>query len=202
MADGSNQRPGVVVPGFVVSAIVCLMLSVGATVIVMLSLGYKRGESVYDQMKQAKEKQGGPGSASPAGTMPKAFGPDEAAKAKMSQGLGDPRPAQQVVTLIAKLDELTAEAGKLELTAEQQAKVRDQLQALTVPDYLADSVAREHMDAILKVLENHRQTLEAAGFKWPGGTYNPNMRPGPNPFKEGEPAKHLKALLDRFQSKQ
>jgi hypothetical protein len=185
------------IPGFVVSAIVCLMLSVGATVIVMLSLGYKRGETVYDITKEAASKRG-PGSASPAGMRPQAFGPDDAAKAAMSKGIGDPRPSQQVVTLVAKLDELTADAGKLELTDDQRVKVRDQLIALAVPDYLGDSVAKEHMTGILKVLENHRPTLEAAGFKWPAANYNPNVRPNPNPFKEGEPAKHLKSLQERL----
>jgi len=185
------------VPGFVVSSIICLLVSIGATVGVMLFLGYKRGETVYEQQKEAKEKQGQPGGASPAGIRPGAFQGDDA-KAKMSQGVSGPRPAQQAVTLVAKLDELTAEEGKLQLTAEQAAKVREQVLALAVPDFLGDSVAREHLDAILKVLENQRQVLEGAGIKWPGANYNPNVRPEKNPFKEGEPAKHLKALEERL----
>ena len=177
------------------------MLSVGATVIVMLTLGYKRGDTMYDVMKTAKEQQG-KGSASPAGMMPKVFTPEQdAAKAAMSKGLADPRPSVHVVTLVAKLDELTAEPGKLEITDDQAEKMRPQLEALSGPDYLGDSVAREHMDAILKVLQNQQKVIEAAGFKWPAGLFNPNIRPGPNPFKGGEPAMHLKALLDRLKPK-
>jgi len=185
------------VPGFVVSSIICLLVSIGATVGVMLYLGYKRGETVYEQQKEAKAMQGQPGGASPAGIRPGVMEGDDA-KAKMSQGLGDPRPAQQAVALVAKLDELTAEEGKLQLTAEQAAKVREQVLALAVPDFLGDSVAREHLDAMLKVLENQRQVLEGAGIKWPGANYNPNVRPEKNPFKEGEPAKHAKSLEERL----
>src|SRR5215468_1574345 len=111
------------VPGFVVSSIICLLVSIGATVGVMLFLGYKRGETVYEQQKEAKAMQGQPGGASPAGMRPQQFGPQDEGKARMSQGLGDPRPAQQAVMLVTKLDELTVEEGKLQLTAEQAAKV-------------------------------------------------------------------------------
>src|SRR5262245_44228056 len=186
------------VPAFVVSFIICLLVSSGATVMVMLGyFGYKTGETVKDIMTDAMLKKFETGG-NPNQGPPKAAAPKEGPKAEMAKGLRDPRPAVQVVTLIAKLDALTAEANKLQLTDEQRTKVRDQLQPLGDPDFLGDAVAKQHMNAILDALKGHRETLEAAGFKWPSEMYDPNVRPGKNPFKEGEPAQHLKSLQERL----
>src|SRR5262249_37580369 len=191
------ERAPVQVPAFVVSGVVCLLASIGGTIIVMLTLGYKT-ETVYDVMRDAmikKNQSGGGGGGNP---NPMANLKAGGEKGAMAKGLDDPRPIVLLTTLVTKLDTITAEPGKLQLSDDQRAKISEQLSQLTAPEYLADLVARKHLDAILAVLEKERPTLEAAGVKWPGGTYNPNVAPIENPFKAGEAAQHLKSLQERL----
>jgi len=194
-------RAPVQVPAFVVSGLVCFLVSIGGTVVVMLTLGYKT-ETNYDVMADAmakKNKGGGGGGGGGGGDLnPKAVLKAGGEKGAMAKGLDDPRPIVLLTTLITKLDAITAEPGKLQLSDDQCAKIAEQLTQLIATDILADLVARKHLDAILAVLEKERPTLEAAGVKWPGGTYNPNVPPVKNPFKEGEPARHVKSLQDRL----
>jgi len=192
------ERTPMKVPAFVVSGLVCFLVSIGGTVIVLLTLGYKT-ETNYDIMADAMAKKNASGGGAPGGLAPKMFNQAGSEKSKMSKGLEDPRPAVMIVTLIAKLDAITPEPGKLQLSDEQRAKIAEQLPPLAEPEYLGDAVARKHLDAILLVLETERPLLEAAGVKWPGGTYNPNVAPPKNPFKAGEPAQHLQSLQDRLQ---
>lgn len=208
MAKSSGE-----VPAWVVSAIACLLLSSGATVAVMLfALGYKQEESVADIMAEAKSKagQGGPALRGPPGPgqAPEGKGGPPADMAqKLKQALAAPRPSTQVVTLVEKLDVLTVEPGKLELTKDQRAKVVEHLDKLAEPDFLGDIPASDHVKAILSVLlEDQRKTLETAGFHWQDNPFaeasaynNPGAAsPVKNPFKEGEAAKRLKALKDRL----
>ena len=185
------------VPGYIVSAVICLLVSVGATVIVMLSLGYKTGETVREIMQEAWDKKGTGGGGS-AQVSPKGVIEGGNFKAMMAKGLQEPRPVEQVVNLIAKLDALTSDPGTLQLTDEDEATISRALTQLTNDDYLADFVAKQQMDAILRVLGFQRKKLEDAGFKWPSNVYNPNQRPPKNPFKEGEPAQHVKSLTERL----
>jgi hypothetical protein len=136
---------------------------------------------------------GGPGQLDP-----KAVMKDPGPKGQMAKGLLGPRPVESVVQLITKLDDLTADPAKLQLTDEQRAKLVEQLGPLDEPEFLSDFLANQQMDAMLAVLKNQRQILETAGFKWPNAIYDPYQRPPKNPFKEGEAAKHLKSLEDRL----
>jgi hypothetical protein len=200
MAESSGQ-----VPPWVVSGIVCLLLSSGVTVGVMLLLDYKQGETIYDIMAEAKAMQGKEGGGG--GNGQQGRGP-----AKGSGGdvkLRGPRPSAHVVTLVEKLDVLTVEPGKLELTKDERAKVVEALGKLSEPEFLGDIPARDQMKAILNVLKDQRPALEAAGFQWPpeespeaqaAAAYmaEGNAAPVKNPFKEGDAAKRLQALQDRL----
>src|SRR5262249_24814479 len=151
-------RAPVQVPAFVVSGLVCFLVSIGGTVIVMLTLGYKT-ETNYDVMADAMAKKnkgggGGGGDANPMANL-KAGGE----KGAMAKGLDDPRPIVLLTTLITKLDTITAEPGKLQLSDDHCAKIAEQLSQVTATDFLADLVARKHLDAILAVLEKERPTL-------------------------------------------
>jgi hypothetical protein len=183
-----------------VVSLVCLLASAGATVIILLALGYKPGESMYDIMKEAKAKQG-KNSASPGIRPPQQFDAQDPAKAGTSKALSDPRPVDQLVTLIAKLDMLAADPGTLPLTDEDRAKLLEKLPPIAEPDFLADKVAKEHLDALLNVLQDHKVELEKGGIRWPSDIYNPNARPPKNPFKESEAAKHLKSLQEQLKVK-
>jgi hypothetical protein len=192
------------VPNWLVSSIVCLLLSSGVTVAVMLVLGYKRGETNYEIMARAKAMQGKEGGAGQ-GAGAKG-GPQGGMMAKAQSG---PRPSAHIITLVEKLDALTAERGKLPLTKDQRVQLAAQLGKLTETEFLGDNLASDHMKALLSLLKDQRQTLEAAGFQWPAAEESiesqsaaymapGQAKPRKNPFKEGDAAKRLKALLDRL----
>jgi hypothetical protein len=183
------------VPGWIVSAIVCLLLSIGLTIMTMMLMGYKTGETVYERMADAKSymgKNSGIGAPNMQG------GPGEKGPKGDTKSANAARPAGRVVTLIEKLDNLTADPGKLQLTADQRAKILPHLEKLAEPDVLEDAFAQEHMSAILEAIKDQRKELEDAGFQWSSESPIPPITPPQNPFKAGDAAKHLKALQERM----
>jgi hypothetical protein len=61
---------------------------------------------------------------------------------------------------------------------------------------MTEDEAKQKFDALLKVLEPNRATLEAAGYRWPGTPFAPPPEPPPNPFKEPSASGKLKSLRD------
>src|SRR5437764_98251 len=65
---------------------------------------------------------------------------------------------------------------------------------LKVPGVMLGTVG-----ALLELLQNHRDTLEAAGYRWPGQAAGAlPMGDAPNPFHEETNAQHLKGLQQRL----
>ena len=110
-------------------------------------------------------------------------------------GRGGPGPKAQLTTLVTKLDVLTRKPLAVDLTPEQKKQVQEQLAGIDANDALSDDDAKAKLDAILKLVEGHKATLEAAGFRWPtaGAGGMPPQTP-PNPLKVGEGNEHLKSL--------
>jgi hypothetical protein len=107
---------------------------------------------------------------------------------------GPPSPRSQLATLVTKLDQLTREPLTVKLNDEQKAKLGEQLAGLEKMDSISEDEAKKRLDAILDIVKENRETLEAAGFAMSG------RRPpadSPNPFKEGSPLKHLEGLRER-----
>jgi len=183
------------VPAWVVSGVICLLLSIGGTLMYMQFMGYKTGLTIYEIQEESAKNRGG----SPSGTPNmQSYKQLTAPKGKSAKSGVAERPAKYVVTLVEQLDSLTAEPAKLQLTAEQRTIISSALQKLEGPELLEDSVAQEQVMAIVKTLEGNYKVLEEAGFKWPATAEVQPAAAPKNPFKEGEGAKHLKALLDRL----
>lgn len=111
---------------------------------------------------------------------------------------GGARPSSkaQLVSLVSKLDQLTKKPLEVKLTDEQRTKIAKQLEGLDAAEGVSEEEAKKRLDTILAVLESDKDTLEAAGFRWPGD--NPPRTPsGDNPFAEGEAKEHLKQLQER-----
>jgi hypothetical protein len=107
-------------------------------------------------------------------------------------GGGNPfGPKFQLTTLVTKLDLLTKKPLSVELTPDQKKQIQEQLAGLETADTLSNEEAQAKLDALLKVVEGHRATLEAAGFPWPGAAF-PKL--ADNPLKEGPGNDHLKSL--------
>jgi hypothetical protein len=107
--------------------------------------------------------------------------------------------------LVVKIDQLTQKPLHITLTTEQQAKIREQLQGLDDKAELSDEEAKKRLDAILEIVKGNKDTLEAAGYNWPGqmpgGRGGFGQPPAPNPFKEDANAKHLKSLQEQLAKK-
>jgi hypothetical protein len=119
----------------------------------------------------------------------------------MGGGMGGRGPSarNQLAALVAKLDQLTGKPLAVQLSDEQRAKLREQLEGLDAKDELSDDDAKKRLDAVLDIVKDDRETLEAAGYRWPGqqGGFRPPADT-PNPFKEGQNAQHLKSLHEQL----
>jgi hypothetical protein len=121
-------------------------------------------------------------------------------------GMGKgPSAKAQLSALIAKLDALTAKPLAVNLDDEQKKKVQEQLDGLAGLDELAEDEARKRLDGLLDVLKDQRETLSAAGYRWPsekgggfGGGGFGGAKESANPFKDEPGAKHLEALERRL----
>jgi hypothetical protein len=98
-----------------------------------------------------------------------------------------------LVSLVAKLDHLSAQPGKLSMSKEERQKVLQQLQDLGDVKTLSGDDAKKRVDALLDVLKEYREILVAADFPWPG---SPRLH---NPFVEEENRAHLNALRARLE---
>lgn len=109
-----------------------------------------------------------------------------------------PSPKMQLSQLVTKLDILTRESLHVELTPDQKKQIKDLLAGLEAKEAITDEEAKEKFDALIKLLEGNKKTLEDAGYRWPGagagGFGGAGAAPPPNPFSAGDPATHLKTL--------
>jgi hypothetical protein len=208
------------VPAAVVAGVICLGLGIGAGIVLA---GYFQepkkeiaggggGPTEADYAAGKTGGKDGPGGGGKAGFGgPKAGGGPGGGKAgfggpKAGGGPGGPgggggaRSRTQLAQLVGKLDVLTAKPLSITLTPEEKQEVRKILDGLEAKEELTEEEAKEKLDALLKVVEKHSVTLEAAGFNPTGGG---GVRPGgsgggspptANPFKDGTAAAQLKAL--------
>ncbi len=122
-------------------------------------------------------------------------------------GSRGPSAKQRLASLVVKLDLLTdpRKPLSLELTPEQKAAIREQLQGVADPEDLSNQEADKRLSAILGgVLGKDKPLLESTGFLWPGeGPEGPPQAPGAprpprNPFHDKATGQHLKSLEARL----
>lgn len=139
----------------------------------------------------------GAGASPPPGPAAKGTGPTS----------GGPNPKTQLATLVQKLDQLVDHPVNLELGPEARASLRRQLQGVEKFPELTREEAKTRLDAIHELLRDQRPTLEAAGYRWPGGgagggrgMMGPMMGPSdpPNPFQETDGSSALLSLRERL----
>jgi hypothetical protein len=141
--------------------------------------------------------------------------------ASIGGGGGRPQtPKRQLANLVEKLDLVADKPLTVELTEEQRKQVLEQLKGLKDVDDLPEDEAKKRLDALLALLEKHKDTLQAVGFRWPGaggggpggagpggggfggGGGGPGGGGGgqepPNPFKQERDAKALESLESRL----
>jgi hypothetical protein len=105
-----------------------------------------------------------------------------------------------LASFVATLDTLTTKPLEIKLTEEQKAKLASVLKELDPEAELGEEEAGKRLEELLKIVEPQRETLEAAGFRWPGSV-PPFARGTGNPFAEAANKEHLKKLGDRVKQK-
>jgi hypothetical protein len=194
-------------PAIIASSIGCLAAGAALAILGMGALGYERQGS--------SEASAAPGTGAGGGGGMGMMGGDGGGDIMMGGAMGGPPPTKvQLQNLVTKLDQLTQKALLVELNEEQKKKVLEQLQGLAEKEKLTDEDAKKRLDALLDILESQKDTLVAAGYRWPRarvGFFAAGFGRGPlafgrelpdqNPFKDerGDPLKSLQKRLAKPQ---
>jgi hypothetical protein len=196
------------VPAIVVASVIFFALGIGAGVL---------GQTFYAEQSlaaaaasspaPAPDAKAGPPKGGPGGGGPGGGGGEKGKKGKGGGGGGfAPSAKFQLTSLVSKLDVLTAKPLYLDLPAETKAKVNEQLQGLDGAE-LSDDAAKAKLEGLLSALKDHKETLEASGFRWPGeagggggGRFGGAGPTPPNPFTEEKAAKQLSTVKQRLQA--
>jgi hypothetical protein len=185
------------VPTIVASSIICLALGAGAGALVTY---YIATEPKKEQTTEQQSPEGG--GAQRGGMMPKGMPGGPGGGGRGRGGRGGANSKIQLTLLVVKLDQLTNKPLAITLTDEQCSKIREQLAGLKDKEELSEEDAKKRLDALLDAVKENKQTLAAAGYRWPGEGGGRGGPPGdvpPNPFTDEENSKHLKALQERVE---
>jgi hypothetical protein len=115
-----------------------------------------------------------------------------------------PSARVQLASLVIALDKLADQPLTIALTPESRSIIVDQLKGLDSAAEIKEDDAKSRVDTIHQVLEKHRNTLEAVGYRWSldaKGALAPPPQESPNPFKDGPPGERLKSLQERLAGK-
>ena len=174
------------VPVIVTASIICFALGAAGGVFAMMSFGYA--------WKKPQGPPPGPpgGGGMPQGGMP--FGKMPFGKmpfGKMPSEETDPK--NMLAKLIVKLDQLSQKPLKIDLNAEQQKKVLEQLKGLVgEKQELSTEEATNRITSLLEILKDHKETLAASGFG------PPDRQVDSDPLMDESTQKHLQSLQKRF----
>jgi hypothetical protein len=201
------------VPAIIAASIISFMLGGGVAVLAVTLINPDWKTSKSTEAEQSTSATGGPGGPAggmgPMGAAPGGGrgGPGGGGRAGGGpgggRGGGGPSSKVQLVALVTKLEQLTSKPLSVNLNQEQQEKLREELNGLDNQDELSEDDAKKRLESILEIVKGDKETLEAAGYRWPGprgggaGGGQPPAEP-PNPFKEENAGKHLKALRDQL----
>jgi hypothetical protein len=206
------------VPAIIATGVICLALGLGIGILGMHYYGpielptWLGGQPkqpialedldpndvpVMAQKKWGGKDGGGPKGGGPKGGGPKGGGGRGGGPKGGMMGKG-PSAKIQLNTLITKLDLLTQKPLTVKLDAEQKKQVAENLKGLDTLDELTDEDAKKRLDGLLEAVKDHKETLQAAGFRWPdSGPAGLPLDMTKNPFRMEPNSKHLQALEER-----
>jgi hypothetical protein len=208
-----RNRAAVRVPASLAAALAAFAAGLGVGVILLTGFGYHWEKKDNAPSDPSAMGDGGGGGGGGGGPMMMRMGmPDGGGQpgrgGRGGRGGGGPSPKVQLANLVDKLDVLTRKPLAVDLEGDKKKKVLEQLRGLGEKDELTDEEAGAKLEALLKVLEGDRATLEAVGYNWPGappagrgggrGRGGPPPVP-PNPFKQENNREHLEALQKRLE---
>lgn len=177
------------VPAIVSTGIICLLVGVGIGVLGMSLVGGPSYPTVTTEIAPMSNSQAGAMPGAPAGGPPGMGG---------MGGQRGPNPKWQLVSLVTKLDLLSQKPLAISLSDQQKKQVHEQLQGLEALQELSAEEAKKRLDAMLETVKDQKETLEAAGYRWPGqGRFRPPADT-PNPFRDENNSKALKSLQEQL----
>jgi hypothetical protein len=193
--------PRLSLPAGIASTLAAFAFGVGAGAVGLTALGYEQRHSPSPSADAAPDAGGkGP----PKGMMMPGGMPPGGPGGMMGKGGGGfggkgkgkgPSPKTQLAALVTKLEQLTDKKLTLTFSKEERQALLQNLADLPKLEELEDKVAEERLKALLAVVEKQRDTLEAAGYRWPEPAGLPmTPPPPPNPFAKGADQQRLLAL--------
>jgi hypothetical protein len=204
--------PRLSVPAGIASTLAAFAFGVGAGAVGLTALGYSQPHPATrdadDGGPGGGPGGGGPGGGGPGGGpgggmkgpgkgMPGGGGPGGMMAKGKGTGKGKgPSPKTQLATLVTKLEQLTDKNLTLTFSKDERQTLLKNLADLPKLEQLEDDMAQDRLKALLAVVEKQRETLEAAGYRWPepGGGFQFPPPPPPNPFAQGEDQERLLTL--------
>lgn len=201
------------IPAVLLSAVGGGAVGLMSGMVLMTLFGYKPDieQKKEEDLVPIEQAKGGPvgmgGGMGKGGGMPKGGLPKGGPMGGGGAPKGNFGPSNKMLLtfLVTALDNVAEKPIHVKLTDEQRSAVLEQLKGLDAADDIKDDDAKAKLDAILKVLEPHKETLEAAGYRWPGaggmGGFGGKNKEAANPFKEGTSATRLKSLVERLEKK-
>ncbi len=189
------RSSGLRVPAIVVVGLSGLAVGAGAGILLMAAFGYYVAPPEPPPDRAAVMKAPPP----PPGMVPGKGG--FGGKGGGGKGGKGPSARSQLASLVTKLDQLTSGALQLNLNDKEKVAVREQLLGLADKETLEDADARQCLDKVLEALKDHREMLEAAGYRFPGQGGGFGGGDSPNPFREEKTGQRLRALESRLGGK-
>lgn len=185
---------GMKVPAIIAASVICFAAGVAVGVVAAAAIRSAVWDAPAITVNEAP-----PGGEAKGGGMGKGMGKMGFAGAAKGGFGGGANAKSQLVALVTKLDQLTAKPLAVRLSDEQRAKLREQLQGLAEMEELDDEDAEKRLNAVLEIVKGERETLEAAGYRWPGQGAGWRLpADAPNPFSHEENGKHLKSLQEHL----
>jgi hypothetical protein len=195
------------VPAIIAASIISFVLGAGVALmsVTYINPDWRTPKAAYAEQSPSAASDSGGSSRGPgggAGGGRAGGGPGGGGRGGGAGG-GGPSSRAQLVALVTKLEQLTSKPLSVNLNEEQQARLREELNGLDEKDELTDEEAKKRLDSILELVKGDKETLEAAGYRWPGqrggggGAQTPSSEVR-NPFKAEDGGKHLKALRDQL----
>jgi hypothetical protein len=194
--------PRLSLPAGVASTLAAFAFGVGAGAVGLTALGYRPPNPLSASTDGAELKgPGGPGGGMampgmPGGGGKGGFGGGKGGFGGGAKGKGKgPSPKTQLTTLVTKLEQLTDKNLTLTFSKDERQAILKNLEDLPKLETLEDDVAEERLKALLGVVEKQRDTLEAAGYRFPDPGALPMTPPTPpNPFARGDDKERLERL--------
>lgn len=203
------------IPSVITASFGALGLGLSIGIIFMAGLGYKPfgPESPSGPVDPGTEPKMGGGAPKMGGGMPGGAkgkvggapgGPAKGKTGGSAPGGGGPSPRQQLASLVNALDSLSDKPITITLSDQARTDIAAQLKGLDAVTEIKDDEAKSKLEAIQKIVEKDRASLETVGYRWvtDGKSANrPTTAESANPFKEGKDAERLKSLLERLGKK-